>query len=128
MEREIDPGLAKRFWRTPSLLALAALLVAGCAQAPAPVDNEPTPARSDLPGETHGVLSPLAYYQTLERMNASQLARERGALAALPGSPAVQLRQAMVIGHPHGQADAARALALVEQALRASDPAAQELR
>ncbi len=110
--------------RAAGALALAALLAAGCAQVPAPA---PVPASSDPVAEVHGALPLLAYHQMLGRLNAIELARERSFLATLPAGPAVQLRQAMVIGHPRGQADTAKALALAEQVLRANEPAALEL-
>ncbi|MDR2187437.1 MAG: permease [Azonexus sp.] len=131
MEYEIDPGAAsgpaRAGWRTLGLLAwMLALSACMHAPPPPPAKSQP-PIEQPKPIEPPGFLPPLAYYQTLEGMSAAQLAREQSLLAALPSRPAVLLCRAMVIGHPRGQADAARALALVEQTLRDNDPAAQEL-
>lgn len=102
----------------PSLLALLilALLTTSCAQVPEVVRDEP-----------RGEKQALAYYQMLGRFSAADLARERSILAAQAASPTVQIRQAMVVGHPRGQQDSARALALLEQLLKSNDPAAIEL-
>ncbi|MDR1996175.1 permease [Azonexus sp.] len=106
--------------RSISILAMAALLAAGCVQAPVPVSSEPTV-------EIPGAVPLLTYYQSLGHLNTAELARERSLLATLPAGPANQIRLAMVVGHPLGQADTAKALALVEQTLRSSEPAAVEL-
>ncbi|MDR0775044.1 MAG: permease [Azonexus sp.] len=106
--------------RSISILSLLALLAAGCAQTPAPASHAPAV-------ETPRVAPPLAYYQLLGRLNAAELARERSLLATLPAEPANQIRLAMALGHPLGQADTAKALALVEQILRSNEPAAVEL-
>lgn len=104
----------------PSLLTLLlVLLMTGCAQIPEPVRSERDEAR--------GMQQALAYYQMLGRYSGADLARERSILAAQAASPTVQIRQAMVVGHPRGQQDSARALALLEQLLKSNDPAAIEL-
>ena len=67
---------------------------------------------------------PSAYYQMLQRMTPAQINRERSVLAALPPTPNTQVRTAMVLGHPRGQQDLAKALALLEGVLKSADPAA----
>lgn len=96
------------------------VLVAGCVQTPVPVNSKPAV-------EIHGAVPLLAYYQALDRLSSAELVRESRFLATLPAGPANQIRLAMVIGHPRGQADIAQALALVEQTLRSNEPTAVEL-
>ncbi len=72
-------------------------------------------------------MSVLAYYQSLQRMSAVQINRERAASVALPQSPGLQLRVAMLLGHPRGQQDLAKALSLLDGILKSSDPAAVSL-
>ncbi|MBK8891300.1 MAG: permease [Dechloromonas sp.] len=74
-----------------------------------------------------GPLSALGYYQTLQRMTPAQIARERQVLAALTPTPYTQVRIAMVLGHPRGQPDLARALTLLEAVLKSTDPGAVSL-
>lgn len=106
-----------------SILALAVLL-GGCASespvvaAPASVQGVPSP------GDDGGQVSALAYYQSLQRMSAAQLGRERAMLAAVPQSPGIQLRMAMLLGNPRGQPDLAKALGLLDAVLKSSDPVA----
>jgi len=102
------------------LLALLVLL-AGCAGAPqvAPQDTAPPAV-----GEDAGPVPALAYYQTLQRMTAAQIGRERMVLAALPQSPINQIRVAMVLGHPRGQQDLVRALALLDAVLKSAETGA----
>jgi len=106
-----------------SMLVLAVLL-GGCASdspvaaAPASIHGVPSP------GDDGGQASALAYYQNLQRMSAAQLGRERAMLAALPQSPGIQLRMAMLLGNPRGQTDLAKALNLLDAVLKSSDPVA----
>lgn len=110
--------------------AIVALLlpVAGCSVTPATVP--PTVPAASAPAavsEDAGPLPALAYYQTLQRMTPAQIARERQLLAALPANPNTQVRIAMVLGHPRGQPDLARALTLLEAVLKSADPGAISL-
>lgn len=100
-------------------LLISASLLAGCAQTPELVRSERD--------EVRGAQQALAYYQMLGRFSGADLARERNVLAAQAASPAVQIRQAMVLGHPRGPQDTGKALALLDQLLKSSDPAAVEL-
>ena len=107
------------------------LLLAGCSVAPASAPPAP-PATAPLTGppaagEDAGALSVLAYYQTLQRLTPAQIARERQVLAALPPGPNTQVRIAMVLGHPRGQPDLARALTLLEAVLKSADNGAVSL-
>ncbi len=45
-------------------------------------------------------------------------------LAAVPQSPGIQLRMAMLFGNPRGQPDLAKALNLLDAVLKSSDPVA----
>jgi hypothetical protein len=69
----------------------------------------------------------LAYQQRLQTMSAQELARERGILTATAPAPLPQFRLALVLAQMHGSGDLARAQSLLEQILRTTTPAAQEL-
>lgn len=101
---------------------LFALLLAACAT-PAPL---PAPKEPPRPAE-EGPAVPLTYYQLLHRMTPQEIGRERIVLAALPASPALQVRLAILAAHPRGQNDLARALAHLEPVLKSTDPAAVSL-
>ena len=119
---------------SPAMSARAALialqlLVAGCCVAPATAPPS-APAASTLAAvsDDAGPLSAaLGYYQTLQRMTPAQIARERQLLAAMMPTPYTQVRIAMVLGHPRGQPDLARALTLLEAVLKSTDPGAVNL-
>ena len=96
------------------------ILLAGCAATPPAV----VPAAPAAVSDDAGQLPVLAYYQMLHRMTPAQINRERSVLAALPPTPNNQVRTAMVLGHPRGQQDLAKALALLEGVLKSADPAA----
>lgn len=72
-------------------------------------------------------LSPLAYYPTLAKMTAAEFMRERSVLAALPQTPGVQVRQAMVYCHPRGTLEAGKATLLLDSVLKAGDAEAVAL-
>lgn len=108
-----------------SITALLVLL-AGCAATP-PAIAPATPATPAAVNDDASALPTLAYYQMLQRMTPAQINRERQVLAALPPTPNNQVRTAMVLGHPRGQQDFAKALALLEGVLKSADPAAAGL-
>jgi hypothetical protein len=74
-----------------------------------------------------GAWKVLVYYQSLGRLTAGELARERTQLSALPQTPNTMIRQAMVIGHPRAGLETGKALALVDSVLKSADPAAAGL-
>jgi hypothetical protein len=100
------------------------LLVAGCGLTPATAPPSAPAASTPAVSDDAGALSALGYYQTLQRMTPAQIARERQVLALLTPTPYTQVRIAMVLGHPRGQADLARALTLLEAVLKSTDPGA----
>lgn len=112
---------------TASSVTLALLmLLAGCASAPPAA--LPVPANgAAVTVEDAGPVSALTYYQTLSRMTAAQINRERMVLAALPGTPNTQVRTAMVLAHPRAQQDLSKALSLLDSVLKSTDPAAVSL-
>lgn len=114
------PALPGRWRRCLlSLLLIPLLMLGACARLqPLPVNE-----RHEAPG----MLPALAYYQSLPRLGSAELARERTTLAGLAPTPNIQIRQAMLFGHPRAGGDAARALSLVDGLLKSSDPAAVEL-
>ena len=121
------PG--KRFTAATRVSVTALLmLLAGCAATPpAATQSALTPATPAAVSDDAGALPVLAYYQMLQRMTPAQINRERQVLAALPPTPNNQVRTAMVLGHPRGQQDFTRALALLEGVLKSADPAAAGL-
>ncbi|PKO31882.1 MAG: permease [Betaproteobacteria bacterium HGW-Betaproteobacteria-7] len=115
------PGrLAAGGWRSFFVVLMSVSLLAGCA--PQPV-NPRSSERNDVPG----TVPALAYYQMQGRLNAAELAKERSVLAVQPATPNVQIRQAMLLGHPRVGQDLNRALALLEVLLKLTDPSAVEL-
>lgn len=105
-------------WRIWSALA-AVLALAGCTSLP-PADK-PGFAEVDTPEAA------LIYYQSLHRLSSSDFARERGNFAAAPKTALARLLGAMLLGYPRAQQDLARAQGLLDEILRADDPAAREL-
>lgn len=112
----------------PAALIALQLLVAGCGVMPAAAPpSAPAASTPVAVSDDAGPLSALGYYQTLQRMTPAQIARERQVLAALTPTPYTQVRIAMVLGHPRGQPDLARALNLLEAVLKSTDPGAVSL-
>jgi len=106
-------------------IAALLMLLAGCAATPpASTQSAATPAAPAVVSDDAAVLPALAYYQMMQRMTPAQINRERLVLAALPPTPNTQVRTAMVLGHPRGQQDLTKALALLEGVLKSADPAA----
>jgi hypothetical protein len=106
-------------------IAALLMLLAGCAATPpASTQSAVMPAAPAVVSDEAGVLPALAYYQMMQRMTPAQINRERLVLAALPPTPNTQVRTAMVLGHPRGQQDLTKALALLEGVLKSTDPAA----
>jgi len=105
-------------WRSLFVVLMSVFSLAGCALQPAAPRSERI---------VTGALPALAYYQMLGRLNVAEMARERSALVGQPVTPKVQIRLAMLLGHPRSGQDSARALAVLEGLLKSTDPAAVEL-
>jgi len=106
-------------------IAALVILLAGCAATPpAATPSAVMPAAAAAVSDDADALQALAYYQMLQRMTPAQINRERLVLAALPPTPNTQVRTAMVLGHPRGQQDFTKALALLEGVLKSTEPAA----
>ena len=101
------------------LVVSIACLLAGCAGF--------SPEEPPNAIETQGVVPALTYYQSLYRMTAAEISRERTSLGAHPSAPANQLRLAMLLGHPRAAQDLGRALGLLDSVMKSSDPMAQTL-
>lgn len=115
-----------RFTATARIpIAALLMLLAGCAATPpTATPSAVMPTTPAAVSDDAGALPALAYYQMLQRMTPAQINRERLVLAALPSTPNTQVRTAMVLGHPRGQQDLTKALALLEGVLKSTDPAA----
>jgi len=112
------------FRRGRCLLGLIAAVVSACATPPAsdPAVAPPTPHVAKV--DESMIVPLLGYYQELLQLPATELQRERGVLVALPPSPIVQLRLAMLLGQPRAPLDLARALALLDAVLRSRETTA----
>lgn len=114
----------KRIARLLPALLLPLGMAAGCASPT--VVEKPAPEPLILRVQDRQAIM-LAYYQQIQRMSAQDLARERSNLAGMTVSPAVQMRQAMLLGHPRHALDLGRALALLDTVLKSNDPRAVRL-
>jgi len=120
-------------FRHSALLGMVYLLAA-CTTLPSPEEQpEPGVLTEALPEVSpprvneSAMLPLLGYYHLLQRMTPAELTRERQTLASIPSSPAVQLRQAMLLGMPRMTTDLPRALALLEAIQRSHVPEAASL-
>lgn len=95
---------------------LFTLAVAGCATVPP--GKKPPRAEETTPEAA------LSYYQGLSRMTPAELGRERMVLVAVQQIPFTQIRMALLLGHPRVQQDLGKALALLDNILKSTDPAA----
>ncbi|MGB7502051.1 MAG: permease [Azonexus sp.] len=118
------PGARFRWMAIRGSIFALAVLMAGCVATPPAVPPAAPPVTAS---EDAGPLPTLAYYQMLQRMTPAQVNRERMVLAALPPTPNTQVRTAMVLGHPRGQQDFTKALALLEGVLKSTDPGSVSL-
>lgn len=113
-------------------IGFAGLLAACTTLTVEPKEEPPEPVAAPAPppplviNET-AMLPLLGYFHLLQRMSAGELTRERQTLNALPTSPAVQVRLAMLLGMPRTTTDLPRALALLEAVQRSHDPEAASL-
>jgi hypothetical protein len=114
-------------------MLLAIALLSACATPPA-VDAETPPplaaTREDkvVKVDESSMLPLLGYLQQLAQLPAPELARERRLLAALPQTPATQIRLAILLGQTRGAIDLSRALGLLDKVQKSSDPAALSVR
>ena len=118
-----------RLFRCGVWLPVVALLSA-CATPPEPIPEEPvmeeTP-RVEIKVDETAMLPLLGYLQLLPRMSAKELARQRQTLAALPQTPSVQLRMAMLLGQARTPPNLPRAQSLLAGLRKSSEPNASSL-
>ena len=116
-------------FRHGAAIGLVFLLAACATQQPVdePQAPEPPPAESQPRVNETAMLPLLGYYHLLQRMTPAELTRERQLLARIPPRPAVQLRQAMLLGMPRATTDLPRAQALLEAIQRSHAPEAASL-
>ena len=105
---------------------LGATLLAACATQPVP-EPESSPPPPVVKVDEAAMLPLLGYLQLLQHMSPQELQRQRGVLAAIPQTPAAQVRLAILLGQPRGSADLVRALSLLDGVLKSRDPAAASL-
>ena len=108
------------------------VIVAGCATAPAPEPIAEEAAseeisRVEVTVDETAMLPLLGYLQLLPRMSTQELARERKTLAALPQTPSVRLRTAMLLGQARAPANLPRAQSLLAGILKSNEAAAGSL-
>ncbi|MFT3848384.1 MAG: permease [Propionivibrio sp.] len=126
----MNDALSKRLLRHGRWLP-ALVFVAGCATPPAS-ETEPAEPVMETPrvevkvNET-AMLPLLGYLQLLPRLSASELARERKTLAALPQTPSVCLRTAMLLGQARTPANLPRAQNLLAAILKSNEADANSL-
>jgi len=98
-------------------LLLVSLLFAACASKPQ------TP-----PAELGGAQGALVFQRSLASLDALELARTRGQLAAQPGNPDAQIRLALLLAQVKGNSgDLGRAQGVLETLLKSTDEAARAL-
>ncbi len=108
------------------------VIMAGCATVPAPepiaeeATSEETP-RVEVTVDETAMLPLLGYLQLLPRMSTQELARERKTLAALPQTPSVRLRMAMLLGQARAPANLARAQSVLAGILKSNEANANSL-
>lgn len=110
-------------------LAIVALLAA-CTTVPEPPPEEPVieeAPRIEVKVDETAMLPLLGYLQLLPRMSAQELARQRQTLAALPQTPSVQLRMAMLLGQARTPPNLAKAQSLLAGILKSNEPTAGSL-
>ena len=120
-----------RLPRCCAWLPVVALLSA-CAATPEPIpDPEPvmeeTP-RVEIKVDETAMLPLLGYLELLPRMSTKELARQRQTLAALPQTPSVQLRMAMLLGQARTPPNLAKAQSLLASILKSNEATASSLR
>ncbi len=106
--------LVRRSRRLYLLIAIGGLTA--CASAPPIVGVDES-----------AMLPLLGYSQQIQSFSPQELARERAVLAAIPPTPSVQVRTAMLLGQPRATTDLARALGLLDSVLKSTAPEAVSL-
>lgn len=127
----MNSTLIKRLLRHGRWLP-AVVIIGGCATPPAP---EPVPEeavieevpRIEVKVDETAMLPLLGYLQLLPGMSAQELARERKTLAALPQTPSVRLRTAMLLGQARTPPNLPRAQSLLAGILKSNEADANSL-
>ena len=107
---------------------ISAIMLTACTAPPRMTqDAAPVPvvmaADKDARMDESAMLPLLGYFQLLLRLTPQELARERAMLAAIPQTPAVHVRMAMLLSLTRAPADLSRAQSLLETLLKSTDPA-----
>lgn len=103
------------------LILSVATALGGCANLHDTTADLPPPISQPDSRPESAVLGALAYHQSIRKMTAGDLARERSAQTGTGGAtPLHQLRLAMLLSHPPGGGNLPRAMSLLD-AIGASD-------
>ena len=126
----MNSALIRRLLRHGWLPAF--VIIAGCATVPVPEPEAEEPAIDESPRvevkvDETAMLPLLGYLQRLPGMSAKELARERKTLAALPQTPSVRLRMAMLLGQARTPANLPRAQSLLAGILKSNEASANSL-
>lgn len=121
--------------RRAGVAVLSAALLAACASAPLPVEtplaavDAPTAEKAirTVKVDETAMLPLLGYLQLLQRMTPQEQARERKVLAAIPQTPIVRVRQAMLLGQGRSSAVLIQAQNLLDGVLKSNETAAASL-
>lgn len=102
------------------LILSVATALGGCAHLPDTTADLPPPISQPDSRPDSALLGTLAYHQSIRKMSAGDLARERSAQTGPGATPLHQLRLAMLLSHPPGGGNLPRAISLLD-AIGASD-------
>jgi hypothetical protein len=101
-------------------MLLASILLVACASL----------SRDERPERLHGnsPAAVIAYHQAIARFSSADLGKEKALLAAQPATPDIQVRQAILLGHPRNPGgDLGKAVNVLDGVLKASEPVAVAL-
>jgi len=121
-------------------MAVACLLITGCSVLePRPASDAPLPANIAKPrpprvepvsarqAEELSLRALLAFYQSSQKLSATEQARLRNVIASRPQDPFLQVQQAILLANDRGNVELGKALGLLESVQRSDDETAVAL-
>lgn len=116
-------------------VALGSVLLAACASTPEPVATKVVAVQAPVAEkeirivkvDETAMLPLLGYLQLLARMSPQDQARERKVLTAIPQTPAVRVRLAMLLAQGRASTGLAQAQNLLDGILKSNEPTAASL-